>query len=181
MELTPEAKGTLFRPNEFGLFNASVLAKLYGKEAYGYLRSQKIKDLIKNISQEYGQDPESEFTDQGSIVRVISGGTTPGTWMHLDIFIKFLGWLDPKLERDFLKSAFAANKGSGVDPHQEQLAMLEADITTLKKKLSRNPIYKQLIRKEKETKRLQKEIAKNQKAIRVNLLNSSKQDQKLLE
>lgn len=169
MELIPTTPGTkenLFRTNDDGLFNASSLAKEYGKDVYGYTRGQKAKDLVRDISQEYALDPELEFTDQGNIVRVISGGTAPGTWMHLDIFIKFLGWLDPKLERDFLKSAFAANKKQHEDPLQLKLAEVESEITTLKKKLSRNPHYKELVRKEKEVKQLQKEIEKGHKSFR---------------
>ena len=169
MELIPTTLGTkesLFRTNDDGLFNASSLAKEYGKDVYGYTRGQKAKDLVKDISQEYGLNPEFEFTDQGNIVRVISGGTAPGTWMHLDIFIKFLGWLDPKLERDFLKGAIAANKKQHEDPLQLKLAKVESEITTLKKKLSRNPLYKDLVRKEKESRLLQKEIEKEHKSMR---------------
>ena len=156
----------LFRTNDDGMFNASSLAKEYGKDVYGYTRSQKVKDFVLGLCLEYDQDPKQEFTDQGNIVRVISGGTAPGTWMHLDIFIKFLGWLDPKLERDFLKTAFAANNKQHEDPLQLKLAKVEADITTLKKRLSRNPLYKDLVRKEKESKQLQKEIEKGHKSFR---------------
>lgn len=166
MELLPinaRPKESLFRANDDGLFNASSLAKEYGKDVYGYTRTQKVKDMVKDISLEYGLDPAQEFTDKGNIVRVISGGTTPGTWMHLDVFIKFLGWLNPKLERDFIKGAIETNKAASIDPHQEQLAKVEAEITTLKKKLSRNPFYKDLIRKKKEAKQIRKEIEKEQK------------------
>lgn len=166
LPITPKTKENMFRTNDDGLFNASSLAKEYGKDVYGYTRGQKIKDLVKEISRDYQLDPELEFTDKGNIVRVISGGTAPGTWMHLDIFIKFLGWLDPKLERDFLKSAFAANKKQQEDPLQLQLAKVESEITTLKKKLSRNPLYRDLVRKEKEAKQLQKEIEKGYKSFR---------------
>lgn len=162
----PGTKENLFRSNSDGLFNASSLAKEYGKDVYGYTRSQKIKDLVKDISRDYGLDPALEFSDKGSIVRVISGRTAPGTWMHLDIFLKFLGWLDPKLERDFLKSAFAANKKQHEDPLQLKLAKVESEITSLKKKLSRNPYYKELVRKEKEVKQLRREIEKGHKSFR---------------
>ncbi|SBV98485.1 KilA-N domain-containing protein [uncultured Dysgonomonas sp.] len=165
----PGTKENIFRTNDNGLFNASSLAKEYGKDVYGYLRGQKVKDFVFGVSIEYDLDPELEFTDKGNIVRVISGGTAPGTWMHLDIFIKFLGWLDPKLERDFLKNAFAANRKQD-DPLQRQLAKTEAGIKTLRKKLSRNPLYKELLRKEKEAQQLQKEIDKGQKSCRQNML-----------
>lgn len=181
--LLPTTQGTkesMFRTNDDGLFNASSLAKEYGKDVYGYTRSQKIKEIVRDISQEYGADPELEFSDKGNIVRVISGGTAPGTWMHLDIFIKFLGWLDPKLERDFLKNAFAANKKQEQDPLQIQLANVESEITTLKKKLSRNPIYKELVLKEKEAIQLQKEIEKGQKTIRKHISKDMKKKVLLL-
>jgi KilA-N domain. len=167
MELTTiqAPSNNLFRTNGDGLFNASSLAREYGKDVYGYTRNKKIKDLINDVSLEYGYDPELEFTDQGNIVRVISNGT----WMHFDIFIKFLGWLDSKLERDFIKSAFAANKKQYADPLQEKLAILEAEITSLKKKLARNAFYKDLQQKEKEAKQLQKEIEKGQKSMRKRL------------
>lgn len=175
MELVPipGTKENLFRTNGEGLFNASSLAREYGKEVYGYIRSQKVKDFVMGVSLEYGLDPEQEFTDKGGIVRIISGGTAPGTWMHLDVFIKFLGWLDPKLERDFLKNAFAANRKQE-DPLQRQLAETEAGIKTLRKKLSRNPLYKDLLRKEKEAQQLQREIDKGQKSWRQNMLKEVK-------
>ena len=166
--------GNLFRANSDGLFNASSLAKEYGKEVYGYTRGQKIKDLVKDISLDYGLDPELEFTEKGNIVRVISGGTAPGTWMHLDVFIKFLGWLDSKLERDFFKSAFAANKKQYADPLQEKLAILETEITSLKKKLARNSFYKELQQKEKEAKLLQSKIEKGHKSMRKRIVEQSK-------
>jgi hypothetical protein len=168
-----EMNSRLFRTNGDGLFNASSLAKEYKKDAYGYLRSQKTKDFVMDVSLEYGLNPEQEFTEKGNIVRVISGGSAPGTWLHLDIFIKFLGWLDPKLERDFLKSAFAANRKQD-DPLQRQLAETEAGIKTLRKKLSRNPLYKELLRKEKEAAATQKEIDKGQKSWRQNMLKEVK-------
>ena len=171
---TPGIGESLFRTNRDGLFNASSLAKEYGKDVYGYTRSQKVKDYVMGICLEYGLDPSVEFTDQGNIVRVISGGTAPGTWMHLDVFIKFLGWLDPKLERDFLKNAISANKKQDVDPLQAKLAETEAEITTLKKRLSRNSIYKELVRKEKVAKLLQKEIDKENKSIRRRMSNFAK-------
>lgn len=165
----PGTKENIFRTNDDGLFNASSLAKEYGKDVYGYLRGQKVRDFVLGVSIEYDLDPELEFTDKGNIVRVISGGIAPGTWMHLDIFIKFLGWLDPKLERDFLKNAFAANRKQD-DPLQRKLAETEAGIKTLRKKLSRNPLYKELLRKEKEAQQLQREIDKGQKSWRQNML-----------
>ncbi|MFC4673475.1 KilA-N domain-containing protein [Dysgonomonas termitidis] len=168
-----ETNSRQFRPNPDSLFNASSLAKEYKKDVYGYIRSQKVKDFVLGVSVEYGLDPELEFTDKGNIVRIISGGTAPGTWMHLDIFIKFLGWLDPKLERDFLKNAFAANRKQE-DPLQRQLAEMEAGIKTLRKKLSRNPLYKDLLREEKEAAALQKEIDKGQKSWRQNMLKEVK-------
>lgn len=181
MELETRKINILFRTNTEGLFNASSVAREYGKDVYGYTRSQKVKDLVKDISQEYDLDPELEFTDKGNIVRVISGGTAPGTWMHLDIFIKFLGWLDPKLERDFLKGALAANRNQDEDPLQVKLAKVETDITTLKRKLSRNPLYKELIRKEKEVKRLQREIEKENKSKRKQLTEATKKPVLLLD
>jgi hypothetical protein len=125
--ITPGTKENPFRTNSDGLFNASSLAREYGKDVYGYIRGQKVKDFVTGVSLEYGLDPEQEFTGKGNLVRIISGGTAPGTWMHLDVFIEFLGWLDPKLKRDFLKSAFAANRKQD-DPLQRRLAETEAGI-----------------------------------------------------
>lgn len=177
MELIPPNTGiteSVFKTNDNGMFNASSLAKQHGKDVYGYTRGQKVKDLVKEISIEYGYDPEQEFTDKGNIVRVISGGTAPGTWMHLDIFLKFLGWLDPKLERDFFKGFLTTNRQQDEDPLQSKLAITEAEITALKKKLARNPLYKNLIQKEKEAKQLQKEIDRQNKSMRKHLSETAK-------
>jgi hypothetical protein len=174
ISLLPGAKinETLFRTNGDGLFNASSLAREYGKDVYSYTRSQKVRDFIMGVCLEYGLDTDREFTEKGNLVRVISGGTAPGTWMHLDIFIRFLDWLDPKLGREFLKSAFAARNKPDDDPLQQQLAQLEAEITSLRKKLSRNSLYKDLQRKEKEASLLQKEIDKGNKCMRKRMKNN---------
>lgn len=175
LEPTKERKlKIMFRTNDDGLFNASSLAKEYGKDVYGYTRGQKTKDLVIDISKEYNHDPKLEFTDQGNIVRVISGGTTPGTWMHLDIFIKFLGWLDPKLERFFLKGAIKANQKLDIDPLQKELAEAELKATSLRRKLSRNKFYKDLQQTEKDINRLKREIEKADKSKRKNITDEAK-------
>jgi len=182
ISLLPGAKTNenLFRTSDDGLFNASSLAREYGKDVYSYTRSQKVRDFIMGVCLEYGLDPDREFTEKGNLVRVISGGTAPGTWMHLDIFIKFLDWLDPKLGRQFLKSAFAARNKPDDDPLQQQLAQLEAEITSLRKKLSRNPLYKNLLKKEKEASQLQKDIDKGNKYMRKRIAGEIKKQPKAL-
>lgn len=178
--LLPAERKNILQTNDDGLFNASSIAKEYKKDVYGYTRGQKVKELINAIALEYGHEPDREFTERGNIVRVISGGTAPGTWMHLDIFIKFLGWLDPKLERDFLKNAITANQKTSIDPLQEELAQLEANATALRRKLSRVPFYKQLQQVEKDINRVKREIEKESKAKRKQLSAGIKKEPLLI-
>lgn len=159
----------MFKTNDDGMFNASSLAKEYGKDVYGYTRSQKSRDLIKQIAVEYGHAPEKELSDQGNVVRVITGGLTPGTWMHLDIFIEFLGWLDSKLKRDFMRVFASVNQKQEVDPLQAQLATLESQATSLRRKLARDPNYKELLQVEKSIKRLHRDIDRESKAKRKDI------------
>lgn len=172
----PAQQKNIFQQNEDGLFKASTLAREYGKDVYGYTRGQKVKDLVKELAEEYNLEPKHEFSDKGNIVRVITEGLNPGTWMHFDIFIKFLGWLDTKLEREFMKTILSSQNKPKVDPLQKQLAKLETQATSLRRKLARDPNYKELLKTEKEIKRVNREIDREAKSKRKDITGGLKKD-----
>lgn len=73
------------------LVNATQLAKPYGKRPNDYLSLPSTNQLIKAITRKYG-------SDENQLVRTITGGTHPGTWMHRLIVLDFCQWLDIDLK-----------------------------------------------------------------------------------
>lgn len=178
--ILPTQQKNIFQHNEDGLFKASTLAREYGKDVYGYTRGQKVKELVKELAQEHNLDPEHEFSEIGNIVRITTEGLNPGTWMHFDLFIKFLGWLDTKLEREFMKTILAVQNKPGIDPLQEELARVEAEATSFRRKLAHVPFYKDLQKAEKRIKQLNREIEKESKTKRKDIVEGINKDVLLL-
>jgi len=72
-------------------FNATVAAKPFGKEPYGWLRSKEAQEYLDAFRKIYG-------TEQKQLVVTKRGGepTEQGTWLHPDLGIPFARWLNPE-------------------------------------------------------------------------------------
>lgn len=70
------------------MINATQMAKPFGKETSQFLINQQTKDFIKVLEGRLG-NPSLEIR---------RGGTSPGTWMHQKLALKFAAWLSPEFE-----------------------------------------------------------------------------------
>lgn len=82
--------------------NATQMAKPFSKLPKDYLARQETKELVCAILAERGIPllPESvDFREAPAtdIVRVVHGGSNPGTWMHKDLALDFARWLAPEV------------------------------------------------------------------------------------
>lgn len=91
------------------MVNATEMAKVYGKEAYDFLRQEGTKRYIEELKtaipafRTEGESVLSARIDDYSddfFVRTDRGRGVDGgvTWMHRMIALKFAAWLDPKFE-----------------------------------------------------------------------------------
>jgi len=86
------------------MWNATHMAKAFGKVPKDFLLLKQTKSFIKvlsktldnNASERWGNPP----IGQNNAYRVIKGGTPElqGTWMHRKLALKFAAWLSPEFE-----------------------------------------------------------------------------------
>lgn len=72
-----------FRGDAF--FNATVVAKAFGKQPSDWLRSDETKTYIAAIRGNLG-------LEQNQLVIVKNGGNSPGTWLHPKLAVVFARW-----------------------------------------------------------------------------------------
>lgn len=72
-----------------GYFNATVVAKPFGKSPKDWLRTDEAQDYISAIRRKC-------LIEEYQLVKVVSGApeTGGGTWMHPKLAIRFAQWLD---------------------------------------------------------------------------------------
>lgn len=81
------------------MVNATEMAKKFGKDVYGFLRNDDVKNFIDAFCQTENLRFENEFSPAGKLVKVIKGHhSVNGTWMHRAVAIKFAAWLNPFFE-----------------------------------------------------------------------------------
>jgi hypothetical protein len=80
-------------------FNATLMAKQFGKKPDDFLRLQSTKEYIEEIIK------ESHFGNSRSenLIRVTNGGKYKGTWLHQELAYEFAGWLSPLFRRNLHK------------------------------------------------------------------------------
>lgn len=87
-------------------FNATEMAKTFGKLPKDFLRLSSTKEYIDEIlleSQE-GNSP-FDFTFTEDLVRTQHGGKYKGTWMHNELAFEFAGWCSALFRRRLHKWA----------------------------------------------------------------------------
>jgi phage antirepressor YoqD-like protein len=72
------------------MVNLTQMAKPFGKDPYGFLRTEQTKLFIEALSE--------KVTPQICVVNVQNGGQNPGTWAHQKLALKFAAWLNPRFE-----------------------------------------------------------------------------------
>ena len=69
--------------------NATEMAKPFGKQPAFWLRTDQAKKIIAAIS-------TMQICKVESLLQVVNGGESRGTWMHEDVALVFSQWLSPE-------------------------------------------------------------------------------------
>jgi len=80
-------------------FNATDIAKQFGKKPDDFLRLQSTKEYIEEII----NDPYFGNSRSEDLVRITNGGRYKGTWLHQELAYEFAGWLSPAFRRNLHK------------------------------------------------------------------------------
>ena len=81
------------------MVNATEMAKPFGKQVGGFLRSKETKKYITMLEERYAN---LHIAQNRTVLRVIKGGDASegqqGTWMDEKLALKFAAWLSPAFE-----------------------------------------------------------------------------------
>ena len=67
----------------------NVMAKIFEKDVFGFLRLDSTKAYIQAYCQTADLRSENEFSPEGKLVKVVNGGRNNGTWMERSVALKF--------------------------------------------------------------------------------------------
>ena len=81
---------SMLRKTEDLFFNATEIAKQFGKRTNDFLRLDSTKEYIDALAECNSQNGISRSEEY---VRVQNGGKHRGTWLHRDLALEFAGWL----------------------------------------------------------------------------------------
>jgi len=79
---------SLLQQNENMFFNATEIARQFGRRAPDFLKSQSTQEYIEAL-QEVSGNPESPFEN---LVKIQKGGKYQGTWLSNELALEFAGW-----------------------------------------------------------------------------------------
>jgi len=98
-------------------FNATDIAKQFGKKPDDFLRLQATKEYIEEVL----LDSQVGISRLENLVRVTHGGKYKGTWLHQELAFEFAGWCSAKFRRSLHK--WAENRLH--EEHRRKLLRLE--------------------------------------------------------
>ena len=82
-------------------FNATDVARQFGKRPDDFLRLQATKEYIDEIIKDSGYGNSRNE----NLIRVTKGGKHQGTWLHHELAYEFAGWLSSTFRRNLHKWA----------------------------------------------------------------------------
>jgi len=98
-------------------FNATDIAKQFGKLPADFLRLQSTKEYIEEIINDSGNG----ISHNENLIRITQGGKYQGTWLHQELAYEFAGWLSATFRRNLHKWVNSRLK----EEHQRQQHRLE--------------------------------------------------------
>lgn len=103
-----------FRKGEYLMVNATEMARPFGKLAKDWLKTQPALNYIQALSKS-----KRNIILLADLVKVIQGGSNPGTWMHEDVALEFARWLSPDFAiwcndrvKELMKHGFTATSAT---------------------------------------------------------------------
>ncbi len=98
-------------------FNATLIAKQFGKLPADFLRLNSTQEYITEIINDSGYGK----SHNDDLIRITQGGKYQGTWLHKELAYEFAGWLSPIFRRNLHKWVEQRLN----DEHQRQQNRLE--------------------------------------------------------
>ena len=80
-------------------FNATLIAKQFGKRPDDFLKLQSTKEYITEIL----KDSSYGNLRNENLIKVKQGGKYQGTWLHQELAYEFSGWISPIFRRNLHK------------------------------------------------------------------------------
>lgn len=84
-------------------FNATEMAKPFGKKPNDFLRLESTQEYIKEVLKE--NLSRSGISRYGDLVKTKTGGKYQGTWLHNELAFEFAGWCSALFRRNLHKWA----------------------------------------------------------------------------
>lgn len=101
MEVTVDVS-MLIKTDEL-FFNATQMAKHFGKRPDDFLRLESTKEYIEEILKE--EDSRYGISRNEELIRTTRGGKYQGTWLHNELAFEFAGWCSALFRRQLHKWA----------------------------------------------------------------------------
>lgn len=80
-------------------FNATQIAKKFGKQPSDFLRLESTNDYINEIIRDSG----TGISRSEDLTRIVRGGKYQGTWLHKELAFEFAGWCSAVFRRNLHK------------------------------------------------------------------------------
>lgn len=143
------------------MVNATQMAKIFGKEVSGFLKTDSTKKFVEAYCQTEDIPLGNEFSPDGKLVKVVHGGENNGTWMDRRVALKFAAWLDPFFEVWTYKVIDELLFGEAKKLHEGIVdsARRRARIEELRREMNEDVRYLELAALENEDKRMTKKRA----------------------
>lgn len=101
---------SLLNKSDDMFFNATEIAKQFGKQVSDFLRLESTKEYINEILQDSGtgnsrfkNSTKVENIHLENLVRITKGGKYQGTWLHKELAFEFFGWCSASFRRSMHK------------------------------------------------------------------------------
>lgn len=99
-------------------FNATQIAKQFGRLPADYLRLDATKEYISAVSSQYG-------ISHSELISVTNGGKYKGTWLHQKLAIDFARWCSPEFAVQLDAWIISKLQNEKQRKHERELARLE--------------------------------------------------------
>ncbi len=108
-------------------FNATEVAKQFGKKPDDFLRLESTKEYVNEIT----QDSQVGNSRLENLVRITHGGKYRGTWLHKELAFEFFGWCSATFRRAMHK--WTEQRLNDEHLRQEHRLKLKTDFPALTK------------------------------------------------
>ena len=143
------------------MINATQMAKIFGTEVSGFLKTEQTKKFIKSYCHTEDLPYGDEFSSSGKLVKIIKGDSSVnGTWMERIVALKFAAWLSPEFELwvfQTIEKLLFDSYTKFIDAYK-QTTEIKTEIKELSNRLRNNPDYIRLMQLKKQQRGISKTL-----------------------